>query len=117
MTFIDLDTLPQEAIHPHPYHKYPKFVQAITTIPTVIKSPSDLQTCEFPDVGRATSLLTSSSGLSTLPLNGVSSMLTTLDCKEAGIQPGPKGAQGLDAAGYESVSGDTWALWVEPCKA
>lgn len=31
-------------------------------------------------------------------------MLTTLDCKEAGVEPGPKGAQGADAAGYESVS-------------
>jgi len=33
-------------------------------------------------------------------------MLTTLDCKEQGIQPGPKGAQGLDAAGYESDGGE-----------
>ena len=43
---IDMATLPTEGVQPHPAYKYPKFVQAITTIPTVIKSPSDLQKCK-----------------------------------------------------------------------
>lgn len=95
----------------------------MTTIPQVIKSPADLQTCKFTSwhagilrsfqvfFEAAKYLITNNgqhkltfSGLSTLPLNGVASMLTTLDCKEAGIEPGAKGAQGMDAAGYESVS-------------
>lgn len=37
--------VPKEPIQPHPQHKYPKIVQVISKLPSVIKSPSDLQTC------------------------------------------------------------------------
>lgn len=39
------EQVPKEAIQPHPQHKYPKIVQVISKLPSVIKSPSDLQTC------------------------------------------------------------------------
>jgi len=41
------EEVPKEAIQPHPKHKYPKIVQVISKLPSVIKSPSDLQTCMF----------------------------------------------------------------------
>jgi hypothetical protein len=40
------EQVPKEAIQPHPQHKYPKIVQVISKLPSVIKSPSDLQTCK-----------------------------------------------------------------------
>lgn len=43
-------------------------------------------------------------GLSTLPLAAVSSVLTALDVDEADLEVGPTSAQALDKAGYESVS-------------
>jgi hypothetical protein len=46
---------------------------------------------------------TNKAALSTLPLAGVGSMLTTLDVEKLGISVGPQGAQAADAAGYESV--------------
>jgi hypothetical protein len=39
------EQVPKEPIQPHPQHKYPKIVQVISKLPSVIKSPSDLQTC------------------------------------------------------------------------
>jgi len=42
-------------------------------------------------------------GLSTLPLNAVSSVLNALEA-DASDYVGPTGAQALDRAGYESVS-------------
>lgn len=83
-----LNTIPSEPIKAHPGHKYPKFVQALNTVPQVLKAPTDLQ-----------------KALSTLPLAGVGSMLTTLDVEKLGIDVGPKGAQAADAAGYESDGG------------
>jgi hypothetical protein len=46
------------------------------------------------------------SALSTLPLPGISSVLTALDADEADLQLGPGGAQALDKAGYESDGGE-----------
>ncbi|KAK1920913.1 hypothetical protein DB88DRAFT_501487 [Papiliotrema laurentii] len=82
-------TLPSEPIPTHPAHKYPKFVQVSASLPQVIKSPADLQ-----------------KALSTLPLPGISSVLTALDADEADLQLGPGGAQALDKAGYESDGGE-----------
>lgn len=81
--------VPKEPIQPHPQHKYPKIVQVISKLPSVIKSPSDLQT-----------------SLSTLPLAAVSSVLTALDADKEDAQVGPGGAKALDAAGYESDGGE-----------
>jgi hypothetical protein len=38
-----MKTLPSDPIKAHPGHKYPKFVQALTTVPPVLKAPTDLQ--------------------------------------------------------------------------
>lgn len=39
------ESVPKEAIQPHPKHKYPNIVQVHSKLPPVIKSPTDLQTC------------------------------------------------------------------------
>lgn len=44
---VDLKTVPTEPVRPHPAHKYPKFVQARANLPSVLKSPADLQKCEY----------------------------------------------------------------------
>jgi hypothetical protein len=94
------EQVPKEAIQPHPKHKYPKIVQVISKLPSVIKSPSDLQTCmSIYDFSRSSLFV----GLSTLPLAAVSAVLTALDADKDDAQVGPGGAKALDAAGYESV--------------
>jgi hypothetical protein len=42
-------------------------------------------------------------GLSSLPLSAISSVLTALEVDEADLDVGAKGAKALDQAGYESV--------------
>ncbi|CAD6576840.1 MAG: hypothetical protein TREMPRED_001782 [Tremellales sp. Tagirdzhanova-0007] len=92
LTSAYMESLPSEPIRAHPAHKYPKFVQAITTIPTVLKSSSDLQKC-----------------LSTLPLDAVSAVLTALEADASETQVGPTGAEALDRAGYESDGGEEFS--------
>lgn len=87
--YFQSESVPKEAIQPHPKHKYPNIVQVHSKLPPVIKSPSDLQT-----------------SLSTLPLAAVSSVLTALDADKDDIQLGPQGARALDTAGYESDGGE-----------
>ena len=36
-------TIPSDPLKAHPGHKYPKFVQALNTVPQVLKAPTDLQ--------------------------------------------------------------------------
>ncbi|RXK41434.1 hypothetical protein M231_01340 [Tremella mesenterica] len=83
-----IDQLPTDPVAPHPAHKYPKFVQAITTVPQTLRSPSDLQKC-----------------LSTLPLAAVSTVLTALEVDQKAVPAVPV-AQALDSAGYESDGGE-----------
>ncbi|WVQ83590.1 hypothetical protein IAT38_005731 [Cryptococcus sp. DSM 104549] len=77
----------KEPVPPHPLYKYPKIAQAIPTLPSHLKSPSDLQKC-----------------LSTLPLAANSAALTALDTDPADLNS--SSAQALDRAGYESDGGE-----------
>ncbi|GFZ42817.1 hypothetical protein JCM24511_00535 [Saitozyma sp. JCM 24511] len=78
-----LKTVPTEPVRPHPAHKYPKFVQARANLPSVLKSPADLQKC-----------------LSTLPLAAISSVLTALDADPEDLEKAAPATH--DKAGYES---------------
>ena len=94
-----LGTLPKEPIPTHPAHKYPKYIQAINEIPTVMKSTQDLQTGRSP---RAMSNANAHNvALSKLPLRAVSAVLTAIDTDPEDLVTGGKA---IDAAGYESVS-------------
>ncbi|KAK4689206.1 hypothetical protein P7C73_g908, partial [Tremellales sp. Uapishka_1] len=83
-----LEKLPTEPVPAHPHHKYPKSVQALPGLPSVIKSPADLQQC-----------------LSTLPLAAIGAVLTALEASDADVDLRPM-AQKLDASGYESDGGE-----------
>ncbi|ORX36378.1 hypothetical protein BD324DRAFT_491848 [Kockovaella imperatae] len=89
----------KEPISPHPNHKFPKFLQEISSVPNVLKAPADLQKC-----------------LSTLPLAAVGSVLTALDSDPADFEHDQQTGKAIDGAGYESDGGEHAHATAQPLR-